>query len=206
MQSRYNVNISGGGLSISGSKTRETDDAQGLAPVIPAGKTVTSWVKTDSDTADCNLPSGHGYASGNFDVYWDGGRRYGVPGTVTSDALALDGGTGDDFPASATVGVVVCRQVQVNVAIDGDALALLGIKAHYADRNATTPAGITFKDAGDADIAHLDLQANRPVVIDVEGGDDNPFTGNPITYALASNGSAVAEVTIQIVKAGDSTP
>jgi hypothetical protein len=84
MQSRYNVNISGGGLSISGSKTRETDDAQGLAPVIPAGKTVTSWVKTDSDTADCNLPSGHGYSSGNFDVFWDGGRRYGVPGTVTS--------------------------------------------------------------------------------------------------------------------------
>jgi hypothetical protein len=87
-----------------------------------------------------------------------------------------------------------------------DRRALLGIKAHYADRNATTPAGITFKDVGNADIAHLDLQANRPVVIDVEGGDDNPFTGNPITYALASNGRAAAEVTIQIVKAGDSTP
>jgi hypothetical protein len=206
MQSRYNINISGGGLSISGSKTRETDDAQGLAPVIPAGKTVTAWVQTDANTAGCNLPSGHGYANGNFDVFWDGGRRYGVPGTIATNALTLDGGTGDDFPASATTGIVVCRQVQVNVAIDGDNLALFGIKAHYADRNADTPAGITFKDVGDADVAHLDLQANRPVVIDVEGGDDNPFTGNPITYALASNGNAAAEVTLQIVKAGDSTP
>jgi hypothetical protein len=206
MQSRYSISISGGGLSISGSKTRETDDAQGLAPVIPAGKTVTAWVKTDADTAACDLPAGHGYANGNFDVYWEGGRRYGVPGTITTNALALDGGTGDDFPASATVGVVVCRQVLVNVAIDGDNLALFGIKAHYADRNAVTPAGITFKDAANDDIAHLDLQANRPVVIDVEGGDDNPFAGDPITYALASNGSAAAEVTLQMVRAGDSTP
>lgn len=206
MTARYNVSATIAGQSMIGGKTRIADNEAAYSPVIPAGKTVTAWVKTDANTAGCNLPGGHGYSNGNFDVYWEGGRRYGVPGTISSNALTLDGGTGDDFPASATVGVVVCRQVQVNIVIDGDNLALFVAKAHFADPAADAPAGLTLFDAEDDQIARLDLEANRLTVIDVEGGDANPFTGDPIAYAFASNGNPAAAVTLQIGVAQDSTP
>lgn len=203
---RYNQSVTCGGISFSGGKTRTTDNEAGLKPVIPAGKTVTSWVKTDANTAACDLPSGHGYSNGNFDVFWEGGRRYGVPGTISTNALSLDGGTGTDFPASATANVVVCRQVQVNVAIDGDELAMLAVKPAYADQAADAQVSVTFHDAEADAIAHLDLEANRVVIIDVEGGDTNPFTGDPITYALVGNGNPDAAVTLYLGVAQDSTP
>ena len=39
---------------------------------------------------------GHGYSNGNFDVFWEGGRRYGVPGTISTNALTLDSKTQPD--------------------------------------------------------------------------------------------------------------
>ena len=67
---------------------------------------VTAWVKTSASAATCNLPSGSGLVSGKFDVFWSGGNRYGVTGTVVGNVLTLSGGSGTAFPASgnATVG------------------------------------------------------------------------------------------------------
>ncbi len=68
---------------------------------------VTDWVETNANTAACNLPSGHGFSSGKFEILWNGGKRYSVDGTIMGDALALHGGNGDDFPASGNTTVVV---------------------------------------------------------------------------------------------------
>ena len=74
----------------------------------------TGWTDVDANTASCTLPSGHGYTNGNFDVFWTisgvNYRRYGVPGTISTNTLSLDGGGGDNFPATSTTGVVVCKR------------------------------------------------------------------------------------------------
>lgn len=200
------INVSNtvsGPVTIATQVTRSVDSASGLEPTMPAGKDVTSWVKTDADTAACNLPAGHGYTNGNFDVYWDGGRRYGVPGTIATNALTLDGGAGDDFPASATTGIVVTKQVQVNVGIDGDALSVLGLNMRSTGSISGSRGSAAFYDAGDALIAQVDLPV---AAYDIEGGATNPFTGNPITYCLASNGISTADAVFQIVIGQDSTP
>ena len=199
----YSLSIAGAGSAIQKAVPRTGDSPITLETELEAGKTVTAWVKTDADTADCNLPSGHGYATGVFDVFWTGGRRYGVTGTVTSDALALDGGTGDDFPASATTGVVCCRQVQVNIAIDGDNTGFLAIAMETTDNGSTDRAHITFKDSGSAAIANIDLAANVPQVWDIEGGSANPFTGNPIVTAHVGCEDAC---TLKILGIQDATP
>ncbi len=166
--------------------------------VLTAGKAATDWVKTDADTAACNLAPGHGYSTGKMDVFWDVGSRYDVDVTVTTNALALDGGVGDDFPESAETTVVVCTPQQINTAIDGDALKLLVITA-------TVKASVYFEDVGDASIMHRDLVANEPYTWHDTSEDANPMTGNPITVCFASNGTIVAGVlTIQAVV--DSTP
>lgn len=207
----FRATISGGGVQIDGGVTRTTDNANGYAPALSAGKTVTSWVKTDANTAACNLPGSHGYTDGNFDVYWTAGGvnyvRYSVPGTISTNALSLDGGAGTDFPATATADIVVTKVTRINTAIDGDLAALVAIQAVFADATSTSPAHITFYDASDAVVVAVDLVANIQKVWDITGGATNSFTGNPITYATASVGNSSAGATaLKVIVGQDSTP
>ena len=172
-------------------------DGQSQVP-LAAGKAVTGWVQTDADTAECDLPAGHGYASGTFDVFWSGGKRLGVTGTVTVNALALDGGAGDDFPASGTTGVVVSTRQQINFALDGDAAKLVVLLA-------TRRAYVELQDAATAVIDARELLADEPFVWYADGYLANPFAGNPITAAYVSNGEAVAGV-VALAALVDATP
>jgi len=202
---QYGITLAGGGVSIQKSAVRTGDHVNTFEVTLPAAKACTSFVKTDNDTAGCNLPAGHGYSNGNFDVYWSGGVRYGVPGVITTNALALDGGAGDNFPASGTT-VVVCKQVQINTAIDGDALEILGLSLEYADAAATSLGHIDMRDSGAATIEEIDLTANVPLVYDIDGGASNVFSGNPITVSYASHNDTTNAATLKIVSLEDSTP
>lgn len=206
----HSSSLSLGGVSFNRTVLRTFDHPNTYEVTLPAGKAVTAWVKTDANTAACDLPGGHGYSNGNFDVYWSVAGvnyvRYGVPGTISTNALTLDGGTGTDFPASATTGIVVTAQVTINTAIDGDAIEIIGIIAESTDTSSTSPAGIDFQSSAPASIAHVSLVANVPRVYDIEGGDTNVFTGNPIVVAYASCGSSSESLTLKILSGEDSTP
>lgn len=179
---------------------------------LAAGKTVTSWVKTDADTAACDLPSGHGYTDGKFDVYSSAGvlYRYGVDGTIATNALTLDGGTApaysSGFPDTATSGVIVCKQQQVNVGIDGDNASLVGF---WAD----AICHVDCQDVSSNSIRAFSMAAEEADCWDSESGIDpdtgeigvNPYTGNPITKVLISNGTTTAG-TFKAVVLQDSTP
>lgn len=211
MPSAYlSISFASGGVSIGKTVTRTGDHPNSYEVELPAGKAVTAWVKTDANTAACDLPSGHGYSNGNFDVYWTASSvdyvRYGVPGTISTNALSLDGGTGDDFPASATTGIVVTRQVNINTAIDGDAIEAICICLELSDQTATTRGHVDFQDSGPATILAQTLTANVPKIWDIEGGATNVFTGNPIVDCYATNGSSAAAATLKIVSLEDSTP
>lgn len=204
------VTLQIGGETIQKTVVRTGDSVGAVTATIPYGFTVTSWVKTDANTAACNLPSGHGYSNGNFDVFWTESGvqkvRYGVAGTISTNALSLDGGTGDDFPATATSGVVVCRQVTVNVTLDGDNLSLAGMCMEYTDSTATSVGHLTFKDAASDEIFAKTTVANVPYPFDITGGQSNPMTGDVIANCYATNGSTTANATLKILQLGDSTP
>ena len=192
-----------GGISIQNTITEQGDHPNVYGDgnthiALAAGKAVTDWVKTDADTAACNLPSGHGYSSGKMDVFWTGGCRYDVDGTVAGDALTLDGGVGDDFPASASPDVVVCTPQQINAAIDGDNCQLFVA-------NSTSRAHLYFEDTDGDGIAAIEMVANSPYTWNQGSGQANPLSGDPITVCWASNGSTVAGV-LTILSLEDSTP
>jgi len=189
-----------GGKSVSRVISKTYDHPNNHEDItLAAGKAVTDWVKTDADTADCNLPAGHGYSSGKMDVYWSGGVRYNVDGTVAVNALTLDGGSGDDFPASATENIIVCTPQQINTSIDGDALALLVV-------DSTQRSHLYFEDSAGAEVGVIEVQvANEPYTWHDTSGHTNPLTGNPVTICYASNGSAT-DATLNILSGVDSTP
>jgi hypothetical protein len=181
----------------------KTADNAGLyggasAPItLAAGQAASAWVKTDADTAACSLTAGHGYTTGVADVYWTAGRRYGVTMTVSTDDLTLDGGTGDDFPESAAEDVIVTQQQQVNVTIDGDLAALVGVTA-------TVRGHVDFQDSAGNSICPIDLVADTPDLWDSDMS-TTPYTGAIITKAMVSNGTAAAG-TLEIIVLQDSTP
>jgi len=193
-----------GGKQISESFDKTGDAAEALPDIVLAGgQAVGSWVKTDADTAAGTLTNGHGYSTGKMDVYWTSGTtglemRYDVDVTVTDDNVALDGGSGDDFPATADATVVLCTHQQINMAIDGDNLdafaALAGVRAH-----------IHAEDA-DADvIGDIDLYADEVYLWHDSCDHANPLTGDPVTVLYVSQGT-VTDDTITIMRLQDSTP
>jgi hypothetical protein len=194
-----NIVTSIGGKTVQKQITETFDHPNVYADIpLAAGKEVTDWVKTDANTAACNLPADHGYTDGKFDVYWEGGMRYDVDGTIVTNALSLDGGSGTDFPASATEDIVVCKHQQINTAIDGDNIQLWTV-------NATKRAHVHFEDADGDTIRDQELLADQPWTYAASSGDASPLTGDPVTVCYASNGETTAGL-IDILSGEDSTP
>lgn len=196
--------------SIAKSVVRTADDLITVEVTLPAGKSGTLTTRTDDNTGIVTVASGHGITdSDTVDVYWSTGRRYGVDVTATgATTIEIDLGSGDNLPAQSTV-VVVCKQVVVNKAIDGDNVKIIGLSAELA---ASTGFGtrITFFDAvsagGSAVGSGIYLAANEPLIIDVQGGATNLLTGSPILSFVASNGDGTNAATLKILGVQDITP
>lgn len=202
---QYSLTVSLGGVSIQKTINRTGDHANAYEVTLPVAFSVSAWVKTSASVAAGNLAGGHGQTTGTYDVYWTGGARYGVSITVTTNALALTGGTGTDYPATADTTVVVCKQLSVATAIDGDAISIMGISLEYPDPNATSIGRIDMLDSGAVSIEAVALAANAPLVYDITGGASNIFTGNVITASKASHNNTTYAATLKLVSLEDST-
>jgi hypothetical protein len=178
----FNIIISALGVSLQGSGG-DLLASEGIEPVdiaLPAPKAVTDWVKTDANTAAGDLPAGHGFSSGKVDVFWTGGKRYSVDAVIVVNALSLDGGAGDDFPANGNLTVVVCPQTALDVSFDGDNLVLIGAMS-------TKASLLIFRDGGGAVVGDpIVLRANFPWAW-ATGIGTNPLSGNAIASASVSN-------------------
>ena len=215
MQGTYNKSFTLGSFAFSNAQTAAAtfDSAVQAEIALPIGNVLTNWVKTDSDTASGDLAGGHGKTSGTYDVFWTLGgvqyARYGVTNTITTNACALDGGTGDAFPASATSGVVITKQVVAAVNIDGDNVKLFGVFFQNPSDTAA-PASADFQDSGNASIEQFDLTE-----VSTATGLNHAYaqtaavallTGNVITQVKCSNGSSTAAGTLIVLAGVDATP
>jgi len=180
---------------------------------LPIANALTAWVKTDADTAAGNLAGGHGQTSGTYDVYWTIAgvyyARYGVTNTITINACALDGGTGDAFPATADTTVTISKQTVATCSIDGDNVVIFGV--FFRSSVTTATASADFQDAGNASIEQFDLTE----VDTTSAGLSQCFnqvaarallTGNVITQLKASQSSTTATGTLYVLCGQDSTP
>jgi hypothetical protein len=207
----YSVNMNIGGLSISQTITRTAEGGMQLEIPVPAGAAGTLTTRTDNETGSLTMTSGgHGITTGSkIDLYWAGGARYGITvGTVSGSVVPIgadNSGTGDNLPTAATA-IVADMQIPFNASIDGDSLSLIGMRMKYASATETAQSHAGFLDAADDSIASFTLEANQPRTWDIEGGDTNPFTGDPITDGVLSNGSATNAATFQINWLVDATP
>lgn len=207
----YSPTVSGMGVNPISKQISRTGDGGSVVEIsVAKGYAGTLSTRTDDETGTLTLGAGHAITTGQIiDLYWSGGARFAIlVGTVSGTSVPIgadDSGTGDVLPAESTA-VVASPRVAFNCAVDGDELGLLAMQLVTSDPSLTTAGHISMLDGADDEIAELDLVANIPRVWDVEGGDTNPFTGDPITDAVASNANSTYDATFRMLWVQDATP
>jgi hypothetical protein len=198
-QGSITIGVSVGGVTVNQTISLSADNAQVYEIALPAGHAGALSGRTDNNTAVATLATGHGIQTDAVvDVFWAGGIRYGMTATVSGNDVMIDGGTGDDLPATATA-VVVTPQVTFNAPIDGDEVEIVTVSS-------TQRAHVDFRDASAATIKALPLNANQQWPWWSGSGGTNPLTGNAITTGKASNGSPTDAAVLTVLVLQDATP
>lgn len=202
------ITVSGAGGNISQQFNRSADGSILRNIAVPAAKTGQLTTRTDNTSGTLTMTAGHGLTTGQkVDMYWTGGRRYGVTlGTVATNSVPISGGAGDNLPTNLT-NVTVSPQITVVIDIDGDNLSFLSLKQHYDDNSVTGASHLDLLDASNAQVVSggLDLNANEVRLWDITAGATNIFTGNIITQLKASNRSSTAAAVVQVLGVQDSS-
>lgn len=201
---QYNKALTVAGISFTRQSNITADGNNAFSAALTPAKALSSWVKTDADTAAGNLAGGHGLSTGTFDVYWTsggGGMRRNVSVTITVNACALDGGTGDDFPASADTTVVLAPRTQLTgFSLDGDNAEIVAVSQTSQNTLLTDAGRVGFHDAADDEISNCEITCNGdPNVNDIYAGETNRYTGDVITYAWASTAyTGASEIVVNV--------
>lgn len=207
MLANYSVNLSGGGLQMTGNQLVEGDTANPYEMAVAAAIAGILTTRTDANTGIITVASGHGVLdTDTVDLYDEDGLllRKDVDVTaVTATTISIDAGTGDDLPAADEV-VNVAKQQTLSCNIDGDAIQIIGLILEVP--GATSEGRALFEDAANDDIADLTLVANNSQIYHVAGGVTNPFTGDPITRAKVTNGNTTLAGVLKIISMEDRTP
>jgi hypothetical protein len=193
MEGKITSKITGGGVSISSTITRSDDDysPMTLTKEIAAAKAGTLTTRTDNDTGVATLSTGHGIVTSDaVDVYWATGIRRGMTATVATNAVTIDGGSGDNLPAQDTA-VKICKQVELTAAFNG---AKVKMAAFQSDRRAYFD---TLESA--VSVAGAELIANEAWSWADDTAIDNPFGSSDIDTIVLSNGDSAGVATIKVL-------
>ena len=182
-------------------------------PLNPA-KDVIDFAEGSPNEATCNLAGGHGLATGTYDVYWTESSvtktRYGVAAVITTNAVSLTGGAGDDYPATIADGLaVICEQTEVASSIDGDEVVIFWVVLVFANVLATGRGHVDYQEDNDTQVGEVNiagiLSGTAVVDFDIEGGVSNPLTGNPIFHLQVTHNDTTYTPTFEQVVLADST-
>lgn len=194
--SDHNLNVSGvvGGVSISGAITRTIDGQISSSPINIAAAvagTIDSYAEGPPEEWVCTC-TGHSFiATNKVDVYWSGGRRYGmIVNDVDGETIDLQEDTvvgGDDMPAAETA-ITVCLRQEIDVDFDGDLLEMLAVIC-------TAIGWLVFEEVAPALAYAVELPAaNEPFIWAIGGSIANPLAGKDVVKAYASHAETTAKV------------
>jgi hypothetical protein len=176
-----------------------SDDGVGQwTPSVPAGHVPSGWTMTDASDGVAAMADGFGLASGDkIDVFWSGGRHYGMTATVTGSNVALAGGAGDDLPASGTA-VVLAQRLSVEAVFTPADMDMLLVASDQ-------PVSVVFEDADGTVLCALTIPAGGCCLWWTNSGIGCPMSGGPTATIQIGNGSTTAaNVTIAVLY--DATP
>lgn len=154
--------------------------------------------RTDADTGTLTMNSGHGITTAaKLDVYWtESGiaknRRNMTVGTVVTNSVPIDGGSGDNLPTGTGVAITAMIPSSEEFRFDGDDMKILVVTANAV-------ANIVIAGADDAEDAYYGIQQAGQVKDWYEGnGETNPLAGDTETQLIISHGDSSGSKTIKV--------
>lgn len=155
---------------------------------VPAAKTGTLTTRTDADTGTLTMAGGHGITTGaRLDLYWTGGMRRGITvGTVASNSVPIDLGSGDDLPGTSTAITAMVPVEEPFVVTGDDAQAV----ACYSDKSGQ----IVFAESDNSEVKAYAmggaLGSEQSAVWNSTRDSVNPLASGAITKAFFSHSSS----------------
>ncbi len=186
-----------GGKAYSENRTLTNDGPVGKEISVAAAKVGALTTRTDANTGTLTMAASHGIVTGDrIAIFWNiggviGCRRGVEVGTVATNSVPFDNGTGDDLPADESA-ITACVEVEEPVAIDGDDFNLL---VAYGEGKGS------FSLCGADDVEdfgwHFPLGAQTYEWY-TNCGYANPIVGDVITKVFFANGDSSAAKTFRI--------
>lgn len=166
------------GKSYSKRTTVSGERAVSFGERLAAAKVGTLTTRTDDNTGELTMNSGHGFVTGDrLDVYWTdsttgqpGCRRGMTAGTVATNVVPIDGGDGDVLPAAASA-VRVMKPEEVSLPLTGDDVqgifgygqSVYGSSVVYATSGDVLIYGFTIKTPGGGDVWYNGSGVTNPM-------------------------------------------
>lgn len=178
-----------------------TVSADGLISKIvtaSAAKVGQLTTRTDNDTGELTMDSGHGIQTGDrLDVYWSGGSRRGMTvGSVSTNQVPIDGGAGDNLPTNLTA-VTAAVPAEETFSIAGDDMQAL---LFYGDQRAI----VVLTGADDAEDFGREIGSTDNTgrsflwYADDPNAPTNPVAGDTVTKAFISCGSSSSSAEVRV--------
>jgi hypothetical protein len=163
---------------------------------VPAAKIGALTTRTDDNTGVLTMNASHGITTGaSLDVYWSGGQRLGMTvGTVATNSVPIDGGSGDNLPADETA-ITAMVPIEEPLLVDGDEVS--GIE-FYAD----ALGNISLLDDAAAvaltkELGGTTAQDQRSYVWMAARDPVNPIAGDAIEVVRFSHGNSSKTATMR---------
>lgn len=192
-----NESISCLGFTFPSKRTVTTDGCVPKLPTVTAAKTGTLSTRTDDNTGTLTMSSGHGFTDGQrLDIYWTGGSRRGVViGTVATNSVPIDLGSGDNLPTATTAITAKVPTEEVFVVTGDNALGVL----LYSDQ----PGQIVFCTSNNTEVKAYSIGgavgAQQSFFWDSERSATNPLAGGAVTKAFFSHSSSSASADMRAI-------
>lgn len=166
--------------------TKNSDGQNGKSPSVPAAKVGQLTTRTSVSAGTLTMSPGHGIVTGNnLFLFWAGGSRRCVVGTVATNSVPISGGAGDDLPANLTAITACVPQVEEFV-VTGNNVVAIGLDCAVQARVAFTAAdGTTFQ----ADKGLPDSEDNCYVWDDTNGA-TSPLATFAVGKVLLGHGDS----------------
>jgi hypothetical protein len=162
-----------------------SDGAGQWSPSLAVAIAATGFTQSDTSNGQVVLPAGNGLHTGDkVDVFWQGGRRYGLTATVDGDGVTvtLAGGAGTDLPATGTA-ITVSKRTVINASFNSADASVLLVTA-------TTRTSVVFVDAGGNVLFELDLKPGQCCLWWAGSGFACPIGAGTVAAIWVANGDS----------------
>lgn len=164
-------------------------------PSLSVAKSGSLSVRGSGTAGTIAMSPGHGLTTGRMDLFWDGGGRYGVTGTVTGDNVAVASGAGDNLPPLTTVIRVTVPQLEDFPVVTADMQMLLV----GCPTGQNFPVWAVFLDGSSAVVAAVYVENGSDAFRwDTDNGAPNPFASDVAEVYLSHGATDAAKSPIAV--------